>query len=119
MAPQAGGNAVDAAIATSLCQGVVNPAASGVGGGHFMVVRMANGTAWIVNAREQAPAGASKDMYTGVYIEACMLGKSASYGRSISCGKRYCWLYVGYGRQYGGIAAVEACPVRKGAPRLT
>jgi gamma-glutamyltranspeptidase/glutathione hydrolase/leukotriene-C4 hydrolase len=34
-----GGTAVDAAIAAALCQGIYNPMASGVGGGHFMLVR--------------------------------------------------------------------------------
>ncbi|KAF8242424.1 gamma-glutamyltranspeptidase [Wilcoxina mikolae CBS 423.85] len=58
-----GGNAVDAAIATAACIGTVNSFASGVGGGGFMVVRMANGVSKSFNFREAAPANASRDMY--------------------------------------------------------
>lgn len=36
-----GGNAADAAVVTALCQGLYNPMASGIGGGHIMVVRYA------------------------------------------------------------------------------
>ncbi|XP_052150957.1 glutathione hydrolase 1-like [Oryza glaberrima] len=60
-----GGNAVDAAVAASLCLGVVSPASSGVGGGAFMLVRLADGTALAYDSRETAPLAASQDMYGG------------------------------------------------------
>jgi gamma-glutamyltranspeptidase/glutathione hydrolase/leukotriene-C4 hydrolase len=55
-----GGNAVDAAVAASLCLGVVSPASSGVGGGAFMLVRLADGTALAYDSRETAPLAASQ-----------------------------------------------------------
>ncbi|GIL61114.1 hypothetical protein Vafri_15488 [Volvox africanus] len=60
-----GGHAVDAAVAVVLCQGVVNPFASGVGGGHFALIRSANGSSEFINAREVAPGAARPDMYSG------------------------------------------------------
>ncbi|XP_024540946.1 glutathione hydrolase 2 [Selaginella moellendorffii] len=58
-----GGHAVDAAVATAVCEGVVNPMSSGIGGGAFLLLRLANGSAIAYDMRETAPAAASKDMY--------------------------------------------------------
>ncbi|MCL7030281.1 hypothetical protein MKW94_020924 [Papaver nudicaule] len=59
-----GGHAVDAAVATCLCLGVVYPMSSGIGGGAFMVVLNAStSTAQAFNSRETAPLAASQNMY--------------------------------------------------------
>nr|BAD22536.1 gamma-glutamyl transferase [Raphanus sativus] len=57
-----GGHAVDAAVATTLCVGVVNPMASGIGGGSFLIVSQGS-KAEAFDMRETAPLAASKDMY--------------------------------------------------------
>lgn len=59
-----GGHAVDAAVATALCLGVVNPMSSGIGGGAFMVVHSSSSPgAQAFDMRETAPLAASQDMY--------------------------------------------------------
>ncbi|KAI3709598.1 hypothetical protein L2E82_39364 [Cichorium intybus] len=59
-----GGHAVDAAVAVALCGGVVNPMASGIGGGGFMVVRSADTSETMAfDFRETAPAAATQNMY--------------------------------------------------------
>ncbi|KAL4194413.1 hypothetical protein AMTRI_Chr05g68480 [Amborella trichopoda] len=61
---QKGGHAVDAAVATALCLGVVSPASSGIGGGAFMLVRSAAyGDVYCYDMRETAPGAATRDMY--------------------------------------------------------
>ena len=60
---KAGGNAVDAAVAVGFALAVTYPYAGNIGGGGFMLIRMANGEAVVIDYREEAPAGASHNMY--------------------------------------------------------
>jgi gamma-glutamyltranspeptidase/glutathione hydrolase len=60
-----GGNAVDAAIAVGFALAVTHPSAGNVGGGGFMLVRLANGKTAFLDFREEAPGKASRDMYIG------------------------------------------------------
>ena len=60
---QAGGNAVDAAVATGFALAVVHSPAGNIGGGGFMLIRMADGKTRFLDYREKAPAAATRDMY--------------------------------------------------------
>jgi gamma-glutamyltranspeptidase/glutathione hydrolase len=60
---QAGGNAVDAAVAVGFALAVVYPYAGNLGGGGFMTLRMANGESHFLDFREEAPLRATANMY--------------------------------------------------------
>jgi gamma-glutamyltranspeptidase/glutathione hydrolase len=77
-----GGNAIDAAVATGFALAVVHPQAGNIGGGGFMLVRMADGTLHFLDYREKAPAAATADMYLdkdgNVIPNASLVGYKAS-----------------------------------------
>jgi gamma-glutamyltranspeptidase / glutathione hydrolase len=60
---QAGGNAVDAAVAVGFALAVVYPYAGNLGGGGFMMLRLANGESHFLDFREEAPLRATANMY--------------------------------------------------------
>ena len=60
---QKGGNAFDAMMATEMALAVTFPFAGNLGGGGFMVYRLADGTVGSLDYREKAPLAATKDMY--------------------------------------------------------
>ncbi len=61
-----GGNAIDAAVAIAYALTVVEPQSAGIGGGGFMMIHLAKtGQTVIVDSREEAPAGATPDMFVG------------------------------------------------------
>jgi gamma-glutamyltranspeptidase/glutathione hydrolase len=64
---EAGGNAVDAAVAIAYALNVVEPQSAGVGGGGFTMIHIAKtGETVLIDTRERAPAGATRNMFVGV-----------------------------------------------------
>jgi gamma-glutamyltranspeptidase/glutathione hydrolase len=77
---EGGGNAVDAAVATSFALAVVNPEAGNVGGSGFMVVRSPDGSTYGLDYRSVAPRAATPDMFAnnrGERDDASQLGHLA------------------------------------------
>ncbi|MEO5817449.1 MAG: gamma-glutamyltransferase [Gemmatimonadaceae bacterium] len=76
-----GGNAVDAAVAVGFAIAVAYPEAGNIGGGGYMIIRMADGRTAALDYREIAPLAATRNMYldaTGTLTDKSIIGPLAS-----------------------------------------
>lgn len=69
---EAGGNAVDAAVAVGYMLAVVNPCCGNIGGGGFMTIHLKDGKNIFLNFREMAPLAANPDMYKNKKIHSTL-----------------------------------------------
>ena len=60
---KAGGNAIDAAVGVAFALSVTHPSAGNIGGGGFMIIRLADGTTTSIDFRETAPELSTKNMF--------------------------------------------------------
>jgi len=78
---KSGGNAIDAAIAVGFALAVTHPSAGNIGGGGFMLIRLADGRTTFLDFRERAPQAASRNMYidaNGKATQDSLIGYRAS-----------------------------------------
>src|SRR6266704_884675 len=78
---RSGGNAVDAAVAVGFALAVTHPFAGNIGGGGFMLIRLADGRTAFIDFREKAPRQATHDMYLdadGKLTRASLIGWRAA-----------------------------------------
>ena len=115
---KAGGNAVDAAVAVGFALAVTHPAAGNIGGGGFMLVRMADGRTAFIDFRERAPAAAAHNMYldsAGKPTEDSILGYRASGVPGTVRGMEYAWKKFG-GRPWASLVRPAVELAEKGFP---
>ncbi|HTS64298.1 MAG TPA: gamma-glutamyltransferase [Candidatus Acidoferrales bacterium] len=78
---KSGGNAVDAAVAVGFALAVTHPSAGNLGGGGFMLIRLADGRTTFLDFRERGPQAASRNMYidaSGKATQDSLIGYRAS-----------------------------------------
>ena len=116
---RAGGNAVDAAVATGFSLAVVHPAAGNLGGGGFLLLRTHDGHATFIDYREKAPLAATETMYQdaqgNIIPEDSLLSSVIGYRSIATPGSVAGMVYAE--RKYGklGLARVMAPAIKLAA----
>ena len=115
---KAGGNAVDAAVAVGFALAVTHPSAGNLGGGGFLLVRMADGRTAFLDFRERAPAAAARDMYldrAGKPTDASTIGYRACGVPGTVRGLEYAWKKFG-SKPWAGLVRPAVDLAAKGFP---
>lgn len=101
-----GGNVVDAAVAAALATGVVRPHSSGIGGGGFMIIHLADRGSFALDFREVAPAGARPEAFLDAQGEP-IAGRSSigAWSVAVPCSLRGLEAAL---RRFGTISLAEA-----------
>ena len=102
---QKGGNAIDAAVATAFALAVVEPNASGIGGGGFMLVHTAQGESVFLDFREIAPAAAAIEQYALDENGMVVTAEKSAGGKSVAIPGEVAGLWYAY--EHFGSGKVE------------
>jgi gamma-glutamyltranspeptidase/glutathione hydrolase len=65
---KAGGNAIDAAVTTAFCQGVLDPQMCGIGGSGVMLVHLADGREEVIEFHARAGSQVRDDQWERIFI---------------------------------------------------
>ena len=104
---EAGGNAVDAAVATGFALCVVEPNATGIAGGGVMLIRNEKGELSYIDFRETAPAAANKYMWTLDSKGKVIGGKNKDGGKSVAIPGQVAGLIYAFEKYGSGNVSLE------------
>ena len=104
---EAGGNAVDAAVATGFALCVVEPNATGIAGGGVMLIRNEKGELAYIDFRETAPAAANKYMWTLDSKGKVIGGKNKDGGKSVAIPGQVAGLIYAFEKYGSGNVSLE------------
>ena len=104
---EAGGNAVDAAVATGFALCVVEPNATGIAGGGVMLIRNDKGELSYIDFRETAPAAANKYMWTLDSKGKVVGGENKDGGKSVAIPGQVAGLIYAFEKYGSGNVSLE------------
>ncbi len=98
---KAGGNAIDASVATAFALAVTHPQAGNIGGGGFMVLHTNKGVNSTIDFREKAPLSATHDMFLNSGGE-LVKGSNRTGLKAVGVPGTVAGLYLAY-QKYGSL----------------